>query len=84
MFVSVRKTVATIGRAVANAWAVVVNSWRRIRGRGQNSRALNNLRRLYVFGSIGRQQFDEGVQTLDRPGRRRKQSSGDRRSRRAG
>jgi hypothetical protein len=73
--VSLRRTVARLGRATANAWAFVVNSWRRVRGHvGRNSHALNNLRRLYVFGSLGRQQFEEGVQKLDRPGGKRKHS----------
>jgi hypothetical protein len=74
--VSLRRTVASLGRATANAWAFVVNSWRRVRDHvGQSSHALNNLRRLYVFGSLGRQQFEEGVKKLGRPGGKRKQSS---------
>jgi hypothetical protein len=79
--VSLRSAVVRIGRAIANAWASVVNGWRRSRaGTGQRYHALDDLRRRYVFGSLGRQEFEDGVQKLGRQGRKPRQSSRNRRS----
>jgi hypothetical protein len=66
-FVSLRSAVVTVGHPIAKAWAFVVNSWLRGRaGVGTRYYALDSLRRAYVFGSLNRREFKDGVQKLGR------------------
>jgi hypothetical protein len=65
--VSIRSAAVTVGHAIAKAWALVVNSWLRGRaGVGTRYYALDALRRAYVFGSLNRREFKDGVQKLGR------------------
>jgi len=75
-----RGVLVRIGGIVAVAWAFVVRKGRRRAARaGQRQHAIDGLRRRYVFGSLGRQAFEDGVQKVlgNRKWRRRRRKSKD-------